>query len=96
MWKYIVTWCIVNVVSDPCPNINKTDEFGRKGSGMISCAVFHHHLEHDCGHEKEFLNKTDAHSFYNRAAANAYGFGRGIWSGGLSGVKIDSVYIEKK
>ena len=43
MWKYIITWCLVTVVSDPCPDLMKKDEFGRQSN--ISCAALHYHYE---------------------------------------------------
>ena len=27
MWKYIVTWCLVTAIQDPCPDAGKLDEF---------------------------------------------------------------------
>lgn len=98
MLKFIITWCVVTMVTDPCPDANKVDEFGRGVSGMTSCAVYHFHYEYDCEHTKIFTDRDSAIVFYNKAKnlepekhkidTTYYQF---FSNGSLKDVKIDSV-----
>lgn len=78
MIKYIISWCVINVIADPCPGLG-VDQFGRKS--IYSCAVYHCHQEYKCGNTKSFNNRTDAMQFYKDANEEQ----------GLDSVKIDSI-----
>lgn len=100
MWKYIITWCVVNMVTDRCPDANKVDEFGRGGSVMSVCAVHHFHYEYDCGHAKVFYNADSAKAFYKRAKElepEKYKvdtiYFQNFYNGSLKDVEIDSVRL---
>jgi len=41
MYKYIISWIIVSIVSAPCPDANKTNEFGVTLNSYMSCLVYH-------------------------------------------------------
>ena len=53
MWKYIVTFCLITWISDPCPD------------KIPGCLVIHSHAEFDCGHYKTFFDRDSAFNFYN-------------------------------
>ena len=93
MWKFIVMWCLSTVVSDPCPDANKVDEFGRKSSPFTTCAVFHFHIEKDCNHSKEFFSRKSAFEFYGKAKKEEIDT-EFFMNSGIVDIKIDSVYIE--
>lgn len=77
---YIVTWLLANLVSDPCPDRNRTDEFGRDSNTF--CAVLHAHYEYE-NHTRSFFVRDSAFAFYERAK-NEYD---------LSEVEIDSLEL---
>jgi len=91
---------VVNVVSVPCPNTNKVDEFGRVGNYLTTCAVYHSQQVYDCDNSKTFNNIDSAELFYNRAKKLEpikYSDGFQIFrDGSLMDVKIDSVFVDKK
>ena len=92
MIKWIVYWCIVNIVPTGCPgyDIREADEFGRIGSSMISCAVFHTKKELDCNHTESFTNRDSAIAFYNRALLESEGWTS--WQNpGIEQVRLDSI-----
>lgn len=90
---YIVTWCILTFVSDPCPDKLKVDEFGRSASPYISCAVLHGHTEKRCENQRGFDNRDEAFAFYKRAQSDTSSFGF-VLGQSLSDVKIDSVVVK--
>lgn len=81
---YIVTWCILNMVSDPIPP--SADKFGREE--MMVTLAYRAHTVEDCGHEKYFVSRKEAFEFYVEAKDNEAGYS---WRAGLSQVKIDSL-----
>ena len=98
MWKFIITWCVVTIATDPCPDANKVDEFGRGGSAINVCAVHHFHYEYDCEHTKIFNDRDSAMTFYKKAKElepAKYKFDTTYFqffsNGNLKDVKIDSV-----
>lgn len=92
MWKYIVTWVLVNVVPVDCPDAGKTDDFGRKSNMNGSCSVYHtKNVEEN--QKKEFFKRSDAFDFYYRSKEESKKTNlMGIHD--IKFVKIDSVKIE--
>lgn len=86
MWKYIIIWTFVNVVSSPCPDAK---QFGKKG---LSCMVNHRSYNY----ERCKIETTDRHratfvfdSLVKEQQPTPY-YGEAITK-----VKIDSIFIEK-
>jgi len=63
MWKFIVTWCVLNEIM--LPNQGRIDEFGR--ASMAVTLEYRCKIEQDCDHSKEFFNREDAFKFYREA-----------------------------
>ncbi len=80
MYTYIISWCLVVLTSMPCPDANRTDEFGRRS--IIGCLAYHYKKTLDCGNEKVIYNRKDAYEFYSSAKNQ----------GDIEMVKIDSIY----
>ena len=57
----MVSWVIAE-----CPELSKTDEFGRK-LYFVNCDAIHGDIEYDCDHKRLFDNKDSAIVFYNKA-----------------------------
>ncbi len=91
MIKYIVFWCIVNIIPTGCPDAGvSVDEFDRIGNSMISCNVFHSKKVVECGYTKTFTDRDSAVAFYNRALLESEGVMS--WQNpGIEQVRIDSV-----
>ncbi len=87
MWKFIVTWVLLTTVQIPCPDANKTDEFGRTSN--LSCAVYHCKIV-STNKSKEFTDREKAFEFYKRASEG----NKTMWfNSDIVNVKIDSVFI---
>lgn len=84
-WIYIITWCIVTTVQDPCPEKPYTDKFGVTHNPALGCLVYHAHKEYDCDHSKVFYNSDSATTFYYDALKEY----------NLERVKIDSTQIKE-
>lgn len=84
MWKFIVTWCIQMMVTDPCPDAGKVDEFGRLENYGIGCTVHHFHFENECGYSIEYCAKDSALAFYERATKER----------DIVNVKLDSILCD--
>jgi len=89
--KYIVIWCILNWVPDPCPIKSIPDEFGRINYSM-NCAVLHGHFEQGKPRTKEFSTMDSAQAFYERAIMQT----TGIIGGRVGCLEIDSIATEDK
>lgn len=94
MYKYIITWVISTVVSEPCPDANRVDEFGIENNGYTTCAVFHGKIVKE-SKTKNFIDRDSAFYFYNRGTKQInnngfYGLGSSITE-----IKIDSIKVDK-
>ena len=83
------------MVSDPCPDANRKDQFGRTASPSISCAVFHGHYEYE-PRTKTFYDRDSAMIFLKAIKAEQkqneqFSF---LGDNEITGVKIDSVARE--
>lgn len=91
MWKYIITWCIINSI--PC-DFTRIDEFGRRfyDYDLVDCR----YKVYDCNHRKEFIDRSEAFSFYKRAllevASDEYYLGSE--NNNLYNITIDSLYFK--
>ena len=85
---WIVTWCIVSVIQDPCPEKPYTDKFGIVHDPSIGCTVFHAHKEYDCDHRATFIYRDSAVAFYDDATRE-----QADHSSRIARVKFDSVKI---
>ena len=91
---FIISWCLAITVSDPCPNANNTDEFGRKSN--YSCLAYHYHIEQDCDYEKTFTSKDSAMVFYNRVKEQMCVIGSDWnFNSKISSIKLDSTEINR-
>lgn len=96
MFKFIVTWMVVTIVPDSCPDAGKVDQFGRVVNRGYSCAVFHAKTVFN-PQKKEFGNRDSAFAFYRDALKHQPDSNSIItmWSdNNLADVKIDSVKIK--
>jgi hypothetical protein len=97
MWKYIVTWCIVVITSVPISS--PPDEFGRKSNSFW----YETRISNDCGHERQFYDRTEAFAFYERAQGESVRYfilpeGDSACfpqAGQLDKVKIDSMKMDR-
>jgi hypothetical protein len=97
MWKFIITWCVLNEIM--LPNQRTTDEYGR--TSMSTTLEYRYEIKADCNHSKDFFSRKDAFKFYREAYkqqadtirfdSTYYVIERG-WD--LRNVKIDSVFIK--
>ncbi len=85
MIKYIVYWCLINVVQISCPNQQAKDEFGGTSPWNMVTAMYCTDVYYDCENAKEFTNRDSAVAFYDRA----------LESYNVDSVRIDSIYIYK-
>jgi len=62
MYKYVIFWVLITTVRIPCPDANKTDEFGRRS--FYGCLVNHCRIQIDTL-SKYFDQRMEAIEFYN-------------------------------
>lgn len=95
--EYVITWVFISLVSAPCPDYNRKDQFGRQATmygGNVSCAVMH--LRQDSVHyEKRFENNAEAKEFLKelkkaKAEQTPNLFGDTL---GIDCVKLDSIAL---
>lgn len=83
------------MVSEPCPDSGRVDEFGVGLNQFSSCAVLHLSSSEETK-TKEFIVRDSAYAFYNRGKGQI--IGNGDWFGGMgsrvSKIEIDSVKIK--
>lgn len=96
MFKYIVTYIIVNIQIVNCPRIEPVkDEFGRTPHILIqtSEACYRYDTSYM---EKEFTERKQAIEFIKRGLAEKEkGYMPYVSTGELSNFKLDSVKIKK-
>ena len=88
---YFVSWCIVSMVSAPCPDKIKTDEFGRQSSSYTTCAVLHLREERDCEHRTDLMSRDSAIAFMARASKASNGYS--IWQSKIDNIQLDSTPV---
>lgn len=69
--RYIVFWCLMNWIPEPCPLQNQVDEFGREI--LYGCLVMHGHFEQGETQSKVFTDRDSAFAFYKRALDEGMG-----------------------
>jgi len=87
MWKFIITWCVITIVADPCNLRPYVDEFGISHDLCKELSMVKVHATYDCNHWRVFNHRLEAVSFYNEARKLTAG--RDIQ---ISRVRMDSVF----
>ena len=87
---YIVTWIISTHISIPCPEVNKTDKFGRE-SISASCDVLHGYWATE-NHYEIFTDHAKAESFYNEARMQSGYLGGYVYDDRIDSVQMDTSY----
>ena len=90
MYKYIITWVITSIISEPTPA--RIDEFGVIESSGISLAVYNYSTL-DEQKTRVFKDRDSALAFYKRGKSNIpeYPIPLGQY---MSSIKIDSLLIK--
>lgn len=86
---YFVTWCLTTVVSIPCPDQPKPDEFGRFPSMGISCSVNHTKVDKDCDYQTQQMSRDSAIAFIQRAKKSD----NEKFNSSVVDIKLDSIKI---